>query len=110
MIVLAVCSALALLAWLGVLLAPHQPHRLRERLEADTAAPTDLSAVTVLIPARDEAAVIGRTVAALAAQGQGLAAIVVDDQSSDGTAAAASAAATSPAVLTLRVLRGEPLP
>jgi len=64
-----------------------------------------------LIPARDEADVIGRTVAALAAQGQDLAAIVVDDQSSDGTAAAATAAAaTNPTGLALRVLRGEPLP
>src|SRR5512143_567692 len=102
MTVLVVCSALALLAWLGVLLAPHQPHRLRERLEADPQVPSDLSAVTVVIPARNEADVIGRTVAALAAQGQRLAAIVVDDQSSDGTAAAAMAAATAdPAALTL---------
>jgi hopene-associated glycosyltransferase HpnB len=111
MIALLACSVLALVAWLGVLLAPHQPHRLRERLDADPEALPDLSAVTVLIPARDEADVIGRTVTALAAQGQGLAAIVVDDQSSDGTAAAAtSAAAVDPAALTLRVLRGEPLP
>ena len=110
MTVLLVCSALALLAWLGVLLAPHQAHRLREWLDADAQAPADLSAVTVLIPARDEADVIGRTVTALAAQGQGLAAIVVDDQSSDGTAAAAmSAAVGDPAALALRVLRGEPL-
>ena len=69
MTVLFVASALALLVWLGVLVAPHQPHRLRERLDADPGAPTDLSAVTVLIPARDEAEVIGRTVAALARQG-----------------------------------------
>ena len=111
MTVLLVSSALALLAWLGVLVAPHQPLRLREWLDADAEAPADLSAVTVLIPARDEADVIGRTVTALAAQGQGLDAIVVDDQSSDGTAEAAmSAAAVGPAALALRVLRGEPLP
>ena len=47
MTVLLVCSALALLAWLGVLLAPHQAHRLREWLDADAEAPVDLSAVTV---------------------------------------------------------------
>ena len=110
MTALLVCSALALLAWLGVLLAPHQAHRLREWLDADIDAPADLSAVTVLIPARDEADMIGRTVTALAAQGRSLAVIVVDDQSSDGTAAAALAAAIDPAALTLRVLRGEPLP
>ena len=110
MIVLVVCSGLALLAWLGVLVAPHQPHRLRERLEADPAAPADLSAVAVLIPARDEADVIGRTVAALATQGQGLSAVVVDDQSSDGTAARATEAATDSVALIVRVLRGEALP
>ena len=111
MTLLLVCSALALLAWLGVLAAPHQPHRLRERLDADPHAPADLAAVTVLIPAREEADAIGLTVGALAKQGQGLAAIVVDDQSCDGTAAAAlGAAAGKPAALALRVLRGEPLP
>ncbi len=111
MTALLVCSALALLAWVGVLIAPQQAHRLREWLDADVEAPTNLSAVTVLIPARDEAEMIGHVVKALAAQGQGLAAIVVDDQSSDGTGAVAmSAAAGSPAALELRVLRGEPLP
>ena len=109
MTVLLVCSALALLAWLGVLVAPHQAHRLHEWLDADAHAPTDLTAVTVLIPARDEADVIGRTVSALAAQGRGLAAIVVDDQSSDGTAELAVSAAAHYG-LALRVVRGEPLP
>jgi hopene-associated glycosyltransferase HpnB len=101
-------SAVALLAWLGVLVAPHQPHRVRERLEADPEAPDDLSAVTVLIPARDEAALIGRTIAALRAQGRGLDVVVVDDQSSDGTRAAAERAAAQ--ALPLRVIAGQPLP
>jgi len=107
MTLLIVCCAVAFCAWLGVLVAPHQPHRLRERLEADAQASADLSAVTVLIPARDEADVIGRTLAALTVQGQGLAAVVVDDQSSDGTAAVATAAAQG---LDLAIVRGEPLP
>jgi hopene-associated glycosyltransferase HpnB len=111
MIVLATCSALALLAWLGVLVAPHRPHRLRERLEADPTAPADLGAVTVLIPARDEADVIGRTVASLVTQGKDLAVVVVDDQSTDGTAAAATAAAVGAhEALTLHVVQGDPLP
>jgi hopene-associated glycosyltransferase HpnB len=105
------CSALALLAWLGVLLAPHQPHRLRERLEADPDAASDLGAVSVLIPARNEADVIGRTVASLAAQGDGLEVVVVDDQSEDGTVAAATAAAAEfPGALSLRVVPGQSLP
>ncbi len=37
MILALVGSAFALLAWLGVLLVPQQPHRVRERLEADAA-------------------------------------------------------------------------
>jgi hopene-associated glycosyltransferase HpnB len=101
-------SALALLAWLGVLVAPHQPHRVRERLEADPAAPDDLTAVTVLIPARDEAASIGRAIAALGVQGRGLDAVIVDDQSSDDTRGAAARAA-GPG-LAVRLIEGRPLP
>jgi hopene-associated glycosyltransferase HpnB len=114
MTVLLAACALALLAWAGLLLAPHQPHRLREWLAADPSAPADLRDVTVLIPARDEADVIGGTIAALGAQGEGLAAIVVDDQSDDGTERVALAAAAAdpadPAALSLRVVRGVPLP
>jgi hopene-associated glycosyltransferase HpnB len=110
-IVLTVLCALALIAWVGVLVAPHQPHRTRERLEADPSAPDDLAAVAVLIPARDEAATIGRTIGALAAQGRGLAVIVVDDESTDGTAEAARAtAARAAGALELRVIAGGPLP
>jgi hopene-associated glycosyltransferase HpnB len=101
-------SLFALVAWLGVLVAPRQAHRTRERLEADAAAPDDLRDVTVLIPARDEAETIGRVVRALARQGRDLEVVVVDDQSSDGTAEAARAAAGE--ALTLRVLAGAPLP
>jgi glycosyltransferase involved in cell wall biosynthesis len=108
MTVLLAGSAVALLAWIAVLVSPPQPHRVRERLEADTAAPDDLSAVTALVPARDEALHIGRTIAALALQGRGLDVIVVDDQSSDDTRGAAERAAGSG--LPLRVVAGQPLP
>lgn len=74
------------LLWLGVLLAPWQPWRNRERLEADASLADDLADIAVLIPARNEAQAIGPTLKALAAQGQHLKIIVVDDQSSDGTA------------------------
>jgi hopene-associated glycosyltransferase HpnB len=108
MTLLLVGSAVALLAWVAVLLVPHRPHRVRERLEADPAAPDDLSAVTVLIPARDEAALIGRTIAALGAQGHGLEVVVIDDQSTDGTHEVAERAAAQ--ALPLRVIAGQPLP
>jgi hopene-associated glycosyltransferase HpnB len=107
------CSAFALFAWVAVLLLPWQAHRLRERLEAEPAAEgADLAEVCVLIPARDEAVVIARTVAALKRQGHGLAVVVVDDQSSDGTAeVCARAAVDAPgAPIDLRVIAGAPLP
>jgi hopene-associated glycosyltransferase HpnB len=106
-------SAAALDAWVAVLLLPWQPHRTRERLEADPAdEDADLGSVTVLIPARDEADVVGRTIAALARQGRGLDALLVDDQSSDGTAEAAvrAAAAAGAGRLSLRVVGGRALP
>ena len=48
--------------WLCILVLPWQPWRVRERLEPETEGDegeTGLADVTVLIPARDEAAVIG---------------------------------------------------
>ena len=108
MTLLFVGSALALAAWLCVLVLPYQPHRVRERLEADADSSDDLGSVTAIIPARDEAELIGRTIAALLSQGRGLAVVVVDDQSSDDTRGAAARAATPN--ISLRVVDGRPLP
>ncbi len=77
---------IALLIWLITLLLPWQPWRVREVLEAEPAdAEFDLSDITVVIPARDEAEVIGGTLQALKQQGRGLKVILVDDDSSDDT-------------------------
>ncbi len=78
---------MAALIWLTVLVLPWQPWRNREVLEADGAATPDfdLSDVTVVIPARDEAGVIATTLTALGRQGAGLRIILVDDDSSDAT-------------------------
>ena len=97
--------------WLCVLVLPWQPWRVRERLEpepADDAADISLEDVTVLIPARDEAAVIGDTLAALGSQGRSLRVVLVDDRSGDDTAEVARRAA--PATLALDVHAGAPLP
>jgi len=123
MTLLFVASALALAAWLCVLVLPHQPHRARERLEADTHGSDDLSGVTAIIPARDEAALIGQTLSALGSQGRGLEVVVVDDQSSDDTRGAAERAAKgakgdgsifpenrSVPFLRLHIVDGRPLP
>ena len=96
--------------WLCILVLPWQPWRVRERLEPETEGDegeTGLADVTVLIPARDEAAVIGETLAALGRQGRGLRVILVDDRSGDGTAEVARRAATE--ALNLDVYTGEPL-
>lgn len=73
---------------------------------------SDLSSpphVSILIPARNEAAVIGQTVQGLLAQTYPhFEVIVLDDNSGDGTAALALAAAQGDP--RLRVLRGKPLP
>lgn len=102
----------ALVVWVAVLLLPWQPHRTRERIEADAAADDDLSGVAVVIPARNEAAVIAQTLAALTRQGTGLQVIVVDDQSDDGTAqvCARAAAECGHHPISLRVIDGAPLP
>ena len=96
--------------WLCILALPWQPWRVRERLEpepADDAADGDLGGIMVLIPARNEAAVIGDTLAALGRQGRGLRVVLVDDRSGDGTAEAARR--TAPDSLILEICPGAPL-
>jgi hopene-associated glycosyltransferase HpnB len=66
----------------------------------------DLRDVTVVIPARDEAQVIGQTLEALAGHGSGLRVLLVDDNSSDGTAGVARGVPG----LDLDVVGGQPLP
>jgi hopene-associated glycosyltransferase HpnB len=95
------------LVWVGLLLAPNQAWRPREQLET-AAGPGDslLSDTTVLIPARNEAMVIERTLAALNRQGTALRVVLVNDQSNDRTEALA--ASTFPSRLT--IVSGKPLP
>ena len=69
--------------------------------------------VVAVIPARDEAAVVGPAVASLLAQDYdgNFHIVVVDDQSSDGTAEAArTAAVAAGAPDRLTICRGEPVP
>ena len=82
---LLVSAMLAAIAWLTAIVIPIRPASTRERLDVESPEPVDLSHITALIPARDEAATIGRTLDALSRQGTGLTVIVVDDQSADDT-------------------------
>lgn len=69
--------------------------------------PSNQPFVSILIPARNEATIIGQTVAALTQQTYPhFELLILDDQSTDGTAETARAAGDSRA----RVLTGRPLP
>ena len=101
-----ILAAASLALWLAVLLVPWQAWRCTERLEADDADDAQASGFTVLIPARNEAAVLGETLAALRACAPLARVVVVDDQSSDVTAALARASGFDD----LKVVRGTPPP
>ena len=80
---------------------------------APIAASVGGRSVVAVIPARDEAAVVGRAVASLLAQDYDgdFRIVVVDDQSSDGTAEAARTAAdVAGAQDRLTICRGKPVP
>ena len=66
-----------LLIWTAILLLPWRPWSTRESLDSDPECQADLSDVTVLIPARNEALTIADTLSALKRQGPGLKIILV---------------------------------
>jgi len=76
--------------WCIILLLPWRPWSTREFLDGEPDdCNEDLSNITVLIPARNEAEVIQATLAGVMAQGRDVKVILVDDQSEDKTAALA---------------------
>lgn len=101
-----ILAAIALGLWLALLLAPWQAWRCREHLEATDNAPATGGDLTILIPARNEAAVIGETLRTIAANAPEATVIVIDDESDDGTAEAARKAD----IENLHVLEGMPPP
>jgi hopene-associated glycosyltransferase HpnB len=97
-----VCAAAAAALWIALLALPWRPWLTGPVLDGDAsrAAPR-ADDVTALVPARDESAVIARSLAAVS--GQVARVVVVDDQSADDTAAIAGAAGAV-------VVHGRPLP
>lgn len=87
-------GCLSLLVWLGLLLGNGGFWLARERDDGMDPAPAAWPEVVAVVPARDEAAVIGRSIASLAAQAYpgAFRIVLVDDGSSDGTAGIARAA------------------
>lgn len=100
-------AALALATWAGLLLAHGGFWRARERDTSMLPAPARWPSVVAVVPARDEADVIARSAASLAAQDYpgAFRIVLVDDGSSDGTGALArSTLASRGEVMTGRAL------
>jgi hopene-associated glycosyltransferase HpnB len=112
-VILDLLAAVAMLAWLYLLLARGGFWRVSGQL-AQLPADHDLARhVVAVIPARNEAGVIGDAVKSLLQQdfGGSMHVIVVDDGSTDGTdGAAIQAAASIGALRQLSVISGAPLP
>jgi hopene-associated glycosyltransferase HpnB len=93
-------GALSFLCWVAVALRPGRAWDLRPVAEDEPAPPEPASwpSVDILVPARNESAVLPRTLPALLAQDYPGAwrVLVVDDRSSDATARAAAAATLIP--------------
>jgi len=111
---LVLLGVLPLIVWLGLILAHGRFWTASERDDrAVPAEPASWPSVTAVVPARDEADVIARSIGSLLAQdypGE-FRVILVDDSSSDGTAAVARAEADRLGRSDrLEVLAGEPLP
>ena len=98
--------------WVVILLLPWRPWSVRESLDSsfqkskDVTQLLDLSDITTLIPARNEASTICASLQSLAEQGQGLNIILVDDQSTDHT----TELAQQSAIPNLKIIKGNPLP
>jgi len=101
-----ILAALALALWLALLLAPWQAWRCRERLESEPSASPSRNKFSVLIPARNEAAVIAETLAALRADVPDATVILVDDESDDHTDGLARASG----LINLKIISGTPPP
>lgn len=106
-------AALSLAAWLYLVFLRGGFWRADQRLDMAPADRADWPAVAAIVPARDEAALIGRSLASLLAQDYpgAFSVVVVDDHSTDGTAVRARAAAAGAgAEDRLSVVGAAPLP
>jgi hopene-associated glycosyltransferase HpnB len=112
-VIASLMAATVLALWAYLTLARGQFWRCRERDDAGITPPAAWPAVAAIVPARDEADSIARSIQSLLRQdypGEFLI-VLVDDQSRDGTSEIASAAAQSLAKLDrLIVVTGSPPP
>ncbi|MFQ5617836.1 MAG: glycosyltransferase [Rhodospirillales bacterium] len=91
----ALAGLVALAAWVALVLFRGAFWRADQRLEEPLPGPDSWPGVVVIVPARNEAATVGRCIDSLLGQAYPgpFSVILVDDGSDDGTAAAARAAA-----------------
>lgn len=111
--ILTLLSAVPVFIWLYLLFCRGGFWRVTDHAAGITAVEGSSAAVVAIVPARDEAAVIGEAVQSLLVQRIRLPihVIVVDDGSSDGTAEAARVAAERIGLSErLTVVSGQPLP
>jgi hopene-associated glycosyltransferase HpnB len=98
---------LNVLIWSAILLLPWKPWDTAQHLDAAPhLADSDLSDVTVLIPARNEEKTIGECLTSLMNQGTGLKIILVNDQSWDRTTEIAQEICGD----SIKIIRGLELP
>lgn len=92
--------------WIIVFLLPWRPWSTRESLDGKIGVDCDLSNVTVLVPARNEAETISKTLTSIYHQGNIFKILLIDDQSSDETADIASKLELD----NLHIIQGDKLP
>lgn len=112
MVILAIAAAVPALIWGYLLLGRGRFWRIGNLIVRPAGVPAAARRVAVIIPARNEAAGIARSIASLLGSADGsLHIFLVDDSSADGTALLATQAAVSVGkVASLTVLPGQPLP
>jgi len=104
-------ASLALLGWLYLILGRGSPWRAESMLDPALPAQKDMPDVVAVVPARNEAAYIGRSLRSLLGQDYPgrLRVILVDDRSEDATRAIAQAVPVPPG-RQLEVIDARPLP
>lgn len=102
-------SAVSLAIWLYLMLGRAGFWRAHVRLERDLPTPATWPEVVVVVPARNEADVIGESLASLLAQDYPgrFSIVVVDDASTDGTAEAARATRSATSETAVEIVVGD---